>query len=153
MYVNVWGGIIGDRRTPLIRIRRTLTAQTYIEDILTDVVLPFIAEQHIGRGILQQDNSPVHKSNTVVIFLQENNIEVLPWPAVSPDMNCIEHVWAILGMELLKLKPQPQNSEELFNALLVAWEAIDPQVIRNLTSKMRKRVNWLKQQNGCHTKF
>ena len=130
-----------------------MTAQTYIEDILTDVVLPFIAEQHIGRGILQQDNSPVHKSNTVVIFLQENNIEVLPWPAVSPDMNCIEHVWAILGMELLKLKPQPQNSEELFNALLVAWEAIDPQVIRNLTSKMRKRVNWLKQQNGCHTKF
>ena len=46
VYVNVWGGIIGDRRTPLIRIRRTLTAQTYIEDILTDVVLPFIAEQH-----------------------------------------------------------------------------------------------------------
>ena len=151
----MWGGIIGDRRTPLIRIRRTLTAQTYIEDILTDVVLPFIAEkeQHIGHVLLQQDNAPVHKANTVGIFLQENIIEVLPWPAVSPDMNCIEHVWAILGMELLKLKPQPQNSEELFNALLVAWEAIDPQVIRNLTSKMRKRVNWLKQQNGCHTQF
>ena len=48
-YVNVWGGIIGDRRTPLIRIRRTLTAQTYIEDILTDVVLTFIAEKEQHR--------------------------------------------------------------------------------------------------------
>ena len=30
-------------------------------------------------------------------FLNRNNVNVLPWPAVSPDMNPIEHIWDYLG--------------------------------------------------------
>ena len=62
-------------------------------------------------------------------------------------------MWAILIREVLKLKPQPYNSDELFNILVDAREAIDPQVIRNLTSKMRKQMNELKDKNRGHTKY
>ena len=30
-------------------------------------------------------------------FLNRNNVNVLNWPAVSADMNPIEHIWDYLG--------------------------------------------------------
>ena len=30
-------------------------------------------------------------------FLAQNNVNALPWPALSPVMNSIEHVWDELG--------------------------------------------------------
>ena len=33
-------------------------------------------------------------------FLNRNNVNVLPWPAVSPDMNPIEHIWDYLGRKV-----------------------------------------------------
>ena len=104
-YVNVWGGIIGNRQTPLIRLDRTLNGQSYIEDILQSVVVPFIRDeqQEYNRNVIfQQDNSPVHKSNAVKNYLHEQSVSVLPWPAVSPDMNPIENVWAVLGKKVHK---------------------------------------------------
>jgi hypothetical protein len=33
-------------------------------------------------------------------FLNRNNVNVLPWPAASPDMNPIEHIWDYLGRKV-----------------------------------------------------
>ena len=53
--------------------------------------------QRRGPAILVHDNARPHVARICQQFLNRNNVNVLPWPAVSPDMSPIEHIWDYLG--------------------------------------------------------
>ena len=53
--------------------------------------------QNNGPGIFQHDNARPHKLRITTNFLAQNKVNVLPWPALSPVMNPIEHAWDELG--------------------------------------------------------
>ena len=93
--VMVWGGIMGRKRTNLIVVHDNLNAQRYINQILQLEAVPFL--QRHGPAILMHDNARPHVARICRQFLTRNNVNVLPWPAVSPDMNPIEHIWDYLG--------------------------------------------------------
>ena len=46
------------------------------------------------------DNARPHVARINRQFLNRYNVDVLPWPAVSPDMNPIEHIWDYLGRKV-----------------------------------------------------
>ncbi|GFY35484.1 transposable element Tcb2 transposase [Trichonephila clavipes] len=108
--VLVYGGISIDGCTDLYIIRDgPLTARLYRDEILRPIVVPYAAA--IGDDfIVMDDNCRPNRDNLVDYFLFEEGIVRVEWPACSPDMNPIEHVWDALGRRLASL--QPPNSPE-----------------------------------------
>ena len=59
--VMVWGAISFHSRTPLVVIRRNLTAQQYVDEVLRLVALLFMS-RHSGLTF-QQDNASPHTAH------------------------------------------------------------------------------------------
>jgi DDE superfamily endonuclease len=90
--------------------------------------------------IFQQDNDPKHKSHRAKAWFQSHGFEVLPWPAQSPDLNPIDHLWDHLKKRLGGYERQPTGMIELWERVEEEWEKIDKEVCQNLIESMPRRV-------------
>ena len=63
------------------------------------------------------DNARPHVARTCRQFLNRNNVNVLPWPAVSPDMKPIEHIWDYPGRKV-RARGNVHNLRDLENTLI-----------------------------------
>ncbi|GFX30199.1 transposable element Tc3 transposase [Trichonephila clavipes] len=116
----VWGGIILGSRTDLHVQSVTMTGHIY-----RDVSL----EQHVRlvRGtmgaefLFMDENAHPHRANIVDEFLQSEDITRMDWPAYSPDLNPIEHVWDMLGRRIAAVNSSTTCVPELRRALLDEW--------------------------------
>jgi DDE superfamily endonuclease len=70
-----------------------------------------------SQVIFQQDNDSKHKTASVQTWPRNQEFDVLEWPAQSPDLNLIEHLWAILKKKLNQYDRPP-------NGMLELWERI-----------------------------
>ncbi|UYV70424.1 Transposase [Cordylochernes scorpioides] len=133
--IMVWGAIAYDSRSPLLRIKGTMTAQRYVDDVLRPVTLPYL--QGVPNALYQQDNARPHTARISQQALQD--VQMLPWPPYSPDLSPIEHVWDIIGRRLHAL-PQPRSEDELWQMVEREWRAIPQDAIRTLIDSLPRRV-------------
>ena len=105
------------------------------------------------RFVFQEDNAPVHTAKVARDFLHSNNVELLPWPSQSPDLNPIEKLWSILESGLRKHKPGPSNIQELEKIVIEEWKSIPKEIYQNLISSMPSRIQAVISANGDHTKY
>lgn len=96
----VWAGICHGFKTPLIFIEGNLTANRYLEIVLVPHVVPFVRRHNV---LFQQDNARCHVTRGNQDFLEANNVEVLQWPAYSPDFPAIEHLWDTLDRKVTQI--------------------------------------------------
>lgn len=155
-HVMVWAGISHRHRTQLVFLEipgrgAGLTAQGYIDQVLRPVVLPFMQGREGFQ--LQQDNARPHVARITQQFLGTSGVEVLGWPAMSPDLAPIEHLWDELGRRLRNRQPQPTNAAQLRDALVAEWDIIPQETIDRLVASMRARCTACIAAKGGHTGY
>jgi transposase len=163
----VWASIWLDergraRRSNLVIMERDLDAQkrgysakSYIE-ALTKGLLP-----HYRRSqLFMQDGAGIHRARVVRSFLQQHHINTINWPAYSPDLNPIEHLWHALKRRMFKLYPQYNNwsqaQEEwdgFCEALKECWRGIPAKLIKRLIMSMPRRLAAVRRARGWQTKY
>nr|CAH7749721.1 unnamed protein product [Callosobruchus chinensis] len=70
------------------------------------------------------DNARPHTARITQQYLNDVDIDVLEWPALSPDGNPIEHVWGMLGRRIRSRVPIPLTLSEWQHAILEEWDLI-----------------------------
>ncbi|GFX78809.1 transposable element Tcb2 transposase [Trichonephila clavipes] len=137
--VLVWGGIMHGSRTDLhIFDAGSVNGTRYCNEIL----LPYVRLFRGAMGLqllFMDDNAPCHRTVAAEQLLESEDIERMDWPARSPDLNPIEHVWDFLGRHLAARTLPPVTIRELRLSLQDEWAAMPQQLIDTLILSMGRR--------------
>ena len=150
----VWGCISHDCKLDLVTIQGNLTGDQYIRDVLQPVVVTHFDNHPLAtRPVYMDNNARSHRSRAVTAYLQSEAVTFVPWPAMSPDLNPIEHIWDMLGRRIQAREPPVQNIRQLEATLHREWQQISQQDIRRLTGGMRRRIEAVIQARGGYTRY
>ncbi|KFM73863.1 Transposable element Tc3 transposase, partial [Stegodyphus mimosarum] len=111
----------------------SVTSQRYRDEALEPYVRLFRGA--VGPDFMD-DNAPCHRAVLVDDFIETGNIQRMSWPANSPDLNPIEHVWDMLGRQIAAHSHPPSSVTELKITLQEAWNRLSPQLIHHLIASM-----------------
>ncbi|UYV67086.1 MAP4K1 [Cordylochernes scorpioides] len=127
-------------------------AKRYRDEILAAYVMPQALE--MGENfLLMYDNARPHRAGVVNTFLQNHAIAWMNWPARSPDLNPIEHVWDNQRRRISSLQPPPRNTLELETALTQEWALIPQELINSLILSMGHQCRACLSVKGDHTPY
>ncbi|GFX96156.1 transposable element Tcb2 transposase [Trichonephila clavipes] len=150
--VLVWRGIMFGSRTDLhIFDAGSVNGTRYCNEIL-----PYVRLFRGAMGLqflFMDDNAPCHRTVAADQLLESEDIERMDWPARSPDLNPIEHVWDFLGRRLAARSLPPVTIRELRLALQDEWAAMPQQLIDTLILSMGRRCETCQAVRGDHIPY
>lgn len=147
----LWGCISYLGTGTLVEVEGRIDSQKYTDIILDNLQL---SAHMMGLGddfVFQNDNAPVHTSRLTRSFFAEQGINVMDWPPQSPDINPIEHLWAILK-KMVK-KEQRRKHQTFRNAVMKAWSEIPLSLIHSLIDSIPDRLHAVIASKGYSTKY
>lgn len=144
--VMMWLAIDSRGRSRLIRCAHRQDSAAYQSEVLQPNL------DFIRSGVFQQDGASSHTSVSTRAFLASKGVNVLAdWPALSPDLNPVEHCWAYLARELVG--ESFSSEDELEAAIRAAWARKPPNFIPKLFGSMVRRLTAVVVARGGATRY
>ncbi|GBM82953.1 hypothetical protein AVEN_68103-1 [Araneus ventricosus] len=126
-------------------------AKSYRDDILDAYVRPYAGA--IGDDfLLQDDNARPNRTRIVDDYLQQETIQRMEWPARSPNLNPMEHVWDALGTRIAALNSPPQTLATLATVLQEQWLSL-PELIDRIIDSITHRYMCCIASREDHTPY
>lgn len=152
--VMVWGCMTFHGPGMLCRIEGRMDQHQYKEILQRDLLYTICAyDLDPSNLIFQHDNDPKHTAKSVRQWLRSQNFDVLKWPAQSPDLNPIEHLWAGLKRRLNQYESAPAGILELWERIEECWASIAIEECRRLYESMPRRIRAVLAAKGKWTKY
>jgi transposase len=135
-------------------IEGTMDASLYC-DILQGTFQESLGWWNMGYEdiIFQQDNDPKHTSKMAKKWFSDQGLQVLEWPAQSPDLNPIEHLWHHLKLKLSKYEQQAAGVGELWDRVDTEWNSFTAEECKRYIESMAARVQAVLKAKGGHTRY
>jgi len=152
--IFVWGCLTSSGVGYLVRIEGGLDAELYCrileEDLFSSLHYYDLDTNDI---IFQQDNDPKHTAIRTKKWFEDNEIEVLSWPAQSPDLNPIEHLWNDIDRRLRALDTQIRGKDMLWEKVSEVWNETSIETCTRLIETMPERINDVIKAKGGYTRW
>jgi hypothetical protein len=150
----VWGCITQKGVGCLYCVEGTMNKEKYCE-VLSDALIPSLRDACLKTSSVtfQHDGATSHTATITQSTLSSLKLDTMPWPPGSPDMNIIEHVWAILKQQIKKRRPYPCNMDQLWEAAQEEWYNIPKATIKKLYKSIPCRLDALISAKGWYTKY
>ena len=150
----MWGCMMWEGPGYAVKIDGRMDAELYTKILEEDLQASLTYYDKTPNDVIfQQDNDPKHVSKKAKTWFQENGFKVLSWPAQSPDLNPIEHLWDHLKRKLGAYDKPPGGILELWDRVEKEWNEIDASVCQGLIESMPRRVEAVLKAKGGHTKY
>ncbi|GFW22213.1 transposable element Tcb1 transposase [Trichonephila clavipes] len=107
----------------------------------------------LTTAIFQQDNARPHVARIVQRFFVNHQIELLPWPARSPDLSPIENMCSMDAQRLTQITPPAATPDQLWQRVEAAWSAVPQEDIQSLFGSMPRRVAAVISNNGGYSGY
>ncbi|KAG1157215.1 hypothetical protein G6F36_014261 [Rhizopus arrhizus] len=104
----------------------------------------------------QQDKDPKHTSKLAKQWFVDNNFNsdhIYSWPAQSPDLNPIEHVWHHLKLKLSVYDTKAKGVHELWERIEKEWNTFTVDECRRYIDSMPDRCKAVIKAKGGHTRY
>ncbi|GFU93061.1 transposable element Tcb1 transposase [Trichonephila clavipes] len=77
-----------------------------------------------------------------------SEIELLPWPARSPDLSPIENMWSMVAQRLTQITSPAAPPDQPWQRVETTWSTVPQEHIESLFESMPRRVAALISNNG-----
>ena len=116
-------------------------------------LVPFLQKYRRLKFIFQQDNASIHVSSASKQWFTAKKIDLLDWPAKSPDLNIIENVWSLLAKDVYDNSRQFDNISQLKEAIEKAWGRLSVEKLKKLYDSCHRRMISVIQRKGNPTLY
>ncbi|KAG1035251.1 hypothetical protein G6F43_013266 [Rhizopus delemar] len=104
--------------------------------------------------IFQHDDDPKHTPKHTKRWMKRKGVQLLQdWPAQSPGLNPIEHLWRHLKHKLHSYNNRAVNVDELWQRVCKEWVSFTPGDVESYYRSMPKRIKAVIKAGGGSIKY